>query len=77
MWLSDHLNHLCHIDKKVIDRIAMVGTLKKLTSNSSRDVLMWAEYPNQMHVQSWKEPAEKVRKARQDDEKQYLDWLNK
>ena len=42
-----------------------------------RDVLMWAEYPNEMYVQSWKEPADKVKKVQKKDKDQYLDWLNK
>ena len=42
-----------------------------------RDVLMWAEYPNEMNLDSWKEPAEKVRETRKKDLKQYRDWLEK
>jgi hypothetical protein len=42
-----------------------------------RDVLMWAEYPNEMKLDSWKEPTSKVKEMRAKDRKQYLDWLNK
>lgn len=42
-----------------------------------RDVLMWAEYPNEMNLDSWKEPAEKVKSVRNADRKQYDEWLNR
>lgn len=51
--------------------------LIEIAQGDFRDVLMWAEYPNEMHVQSWKEPADKVRKVQKKDRDQYLDWLNK
>lgn len=42
-----------------------------------RDVLMWAEYPNEMNVDNWNEPIERVREAREADRRQYLEWLEK
>lgn len=42
-----------------------------------RDVLMWAEYPNEMKLDSWKEPASRVKEVRKKDREQYLEWLNK
>ena len=42
-----------------------------------RDVLMWAEFPNQMKLHStWTEPTKRVKEASKADRKQYLDWLN-
>ena len=45
-------------------------------SRDYRDVLMWAEYPHEMNLDSWKEPASKVKKVKKTDRKQYLDWLH-
>lgn len=40
-----------------------------------RDVLMWAEYPEEMKLDSWKEPPAVVKKARKMDRDQYQKWL--
>ena len=51
--------------------------LIEIAQGDFRDVLMWAEYPNEMDVKSWIEPADKVKKVQKKDRDQYLDWLNK
>lgn len=41
-----------------------------------RDVLMWAEYPNEMKANARKASPEKAEEVRDKDRKQYLQWLN-
>jgi replication-associated recombination protein RarA len=41
-----------------------------------RDVLAWAEYPEEMKNDTWKMDAEEVKRIRERDRQQYLDWLN-
>jgi len=41
-----------------------------------RDVLAWAEYPEEMKNDTWKMDAEEVKKIRERDRRQYLNWLN-
>ncbi len=41
-----------------------------------RDVLAWAEYPEEMKNDTWKMDAEEVEKIRERDRQQYLNWLN-
>ncbi len=41
-----------------------------------RDVLAWAEYPEEMKNDTWKMDAEEVKKIRAKDRQQYLNWLN-
>ena len=41
-----------------------------------RDVLAWAEYPEEIMLPTWRMEREKVTKIRQRDRQQYLDWLN-
>ena len=58
------------------------GNLEKLhfyleaAKSDWRDVLAWAEYPEEMANDTWKMNAEKATKIRERDRKQYLDWLN-
>jgi hypothetical protein len=40
-----------------------------------RDVLAWAEYPEELVSDTWKMNAEEANKIRERDRKQYLDWL--
>ena len=41
-----------------------------------RDVLAWADYPEEMKNDTWKMDAEEVKKIRERDRRQYLNWLN-
>ena len=41
-----------------------------------RDVLAWAEYPEEIMLPTWRMKGEKVTKIRQRDRQQYLNWLN-
>ncbi len=41
-----------------------------------RDVLAWAEYPEEMANDTWKMDVEEVKKIRERDRRQYLNWLN-
>lgn len=58
------------------------GNLEKLSQalevakNDWRDVLAWAEYPEEMQNPTWKMDAGEVKKIRERDRQQYLDWLN-
>src|SRR5215472_8851466 len=42
-----------------------------------RDVLAWAEYPEELRLPTWRMPADQVREIRLRDRKQYKDWLDK
>src|SRR5207253_8857119 len=41
----------------------------------SRDVLAWAEYPEEFSEPTWNLDAETVKQLRERDKQQYLDWL--
>lgn len=60
------------------------GDLEKLqrtvaaAKTDYRDVLAWAEYPEEMRKDTWKmTDKEEVARIRESDRKQYLDWLNR
>jgi Permease for cytosine/purines, uracil, thiamine, allantoin len=59
------------------------GKLEKLqelviaANTDYRDILAWAEYPEQMKRDTWKMSPEEVKQIRDRDRKQYLDWLNR
>ena len=40
-----------------------------------RDVLAWAEYPEELEQPTWRLPASEVRRIREADRAQYLAWL--
>ena len=42
-----------------------------------RDVLAWAEYPEQLVQPTWSMPPEEVRKITHADRAQYVEWLRK
>ena len=48
----------------------------KAAGQDYRDVLAWAEYPNQMKASAWGLSPEKARQLREEDRQQYLEWLN-
>lgn len=50
-----------------------VGTAKQ----DFRDILAYAEYPNQMRTDSWKLDAAAAKVLRGQDRKQYLAWLRR
>ena len=59
------------------------GELKKLehylarAQQDYRDVLAWAEYPEQLEQPTWRMPADDVRRITKADSAQYLAWLEK
>lgn len=58
------------------------GDLEKLISlvdvanGDFRDVLAWAEYPEQSKRYTWKMKDSEVKEIQYKDRQQYLDWLN-
>ena len=58
---------------------SQLQTLVKTAKIDYRDVLAWAEYPEELKVgfvELKKMPAEEVKIIRQQDREQYLQWLN-
>ena len=57
------------------------GDLERLRANvraakgDYRDVLAWAEYPGQIHANSWRLPEPEREQLRQADLAQYAAWL--
>ena len=50
----------------------------KAAKNDFRDVLAYAEYPEEMKKETWKmTDQEETSRIRERDRKQYLDWLNR
>jgi len=58
------------------------GRIEKLRASLAaaktdyRDVLAWAEYPEEVRRDTWKMEDQEVKQIRERDRKQYIDWLN-
>ena len=58
---------------------SQLQTLVKTAKTDYRDILAWAEYPEELKfgfIELKKMPAEEVKKIRQRDREQFLQWLN-
>jgi hypothetical protein len=49
----------------------------KIAKQDYRDVLAYAEYPSEMRHPTWQMEAQRVEAIRQEDRKQYLEWLER
>jgi uncharacterized protein YbaA (DUF1428 family) len=58
-------------------QVAILRKCLAAAKSDYRDVLAWAEYPEEMKKDTWRMKDQKmVSEIRARDRKQYLDWLN-
>jgi hypothetical protein len=56
-------------------RLDKLGELIKHAGRDYRDLLAWAEYPQELNQPTWRMPAAEVARIRAADRAQYLAWL--